>query len=170
MRTEKDVTEKRKRGRPKKTSSVSEEKKPIKKKTTTRKKEAVAKNPIQKTTRKKSVKPNADESIAVSCCSTLKSSIAHMKYDKWEEVGSGDSSKMWFQIKGLMGKNNIAISKHDSGRKKIYTLYLLSTQGTEVTMEFSEFNYTHNNNKIVMSFINGENVIKHTVEYGVKDE
>lgn len=118
----------------------------------------------------KMVKSDTNEALAVSCCSTLKSSIAHSEYKDWEEIGFGERTKHWFQIKGLMKGNNIAISKEDVGRKKKYTVYVVSKQGTDITAEFTDFSYTHRNNTLTIVFSKEGMEIKHTVKYGEENE
>lgn len=108
-----------------------------------------------------------NEGIAVECCSTLKKSLNKNDYTAWDEVGFGDSCRLWFQIKGLMNGNNIAICKEGDGKKKRYILQLVSKQGTNITSEFDTFNYTHSNNKLHIIFSLGDKItVSHDVIYG----
>lgn len=88
-------------------------------------------------------------------------------FSDWEEVGYGESVKHWFQIRGLMNGNNIAVSVHIEGRKKKFNLYLLSLQGTEVECEIDSFSYTHKDHVLQLMFYNSDKtIVKHVVKYG----
>lgn len=145
------------RGEKKPTSSTK--KTPVKKAEPTQKKTVRTRKP-------KTSDTNSNETVAVSSCTSLKKAIANNKFDDWDEIGFGEDSKMWYQIKGLMYGNNIAISKQDVGRKKRFILYLVSKQGTEVEFEFTEFSYVHKEHKLTMVFSNGKDLVKHIVTYG----
>ena len=123
----------------------------------------------EKPKRTRTVKPkikseiSLNEDIAVKGCSTLKKGIEKNDFSDWEIIGE----LHWHSIKGLMHGNNISVSMREEGRKKKYTLYLLSVQGTEITTEFDAFSYKHTDNKINMAFYLGDKVqVTHTVKYG----
>lgn len=121
----------------------------------------------KKATRTKKSEQTVCEELAVSCCSTLKKAMDKGVYTDWDEIGSGDNCKRWFQIKGLMNGNNIAISVSQEGRKKRYTLSILSIQGTEVECDFDNFIYKHKDHVLSMTFTHSNNTsVKHVVKYG----
>lgn len=120
--------------------------------------------------RTKKSEATVNETLAVDCCSALKKAMANSNYSDWEEIGTGENAKQWFQIKGLMNGNNIAISKQGDGRKKKYMLYLLSVQGTEVECEFDTFLYKHSKGVLEMTFTLTDKIeIHHKVTYGEND-
>ena len=164
------------------TSKSTKKEKPVEKKTRGRKPKTTkpVKEVKPKTVQKKITKERAprvkkseiqlDESLAVDCCAELKKSITSGTYKNWEEIGTGEMSKMWFQIKGLREGNNIAISKEGEGRKKKYMLYLLSLQGTEVECEFDTFIYKHSKGSLELIFTLTDKIeIHHKVKYGEID-
>lgn len=129
----------------------------------------VKKAPVKRTRVKKTYSEQ-NETQAVDCCSTLKKSISSNTYKDWDEIGSGENMKQWFQIRGLMNGNNIAVSKEGEGRKKKYMLYLLSTQGTEVETEFDAFIYKHSKGTLELIFTLGDKIeLHHKVSYGEND-
>lgn len=104
-----------------------------------------------------------NEDLAVKCCIAMKKAMEKGDFADWETIGE----LRWHQIRGLMHGNNIAISMREEGRKKKYTLYVVSTQGTQVTSEFDGFTYKHTNNTLYIQFSLSDKVcVEHKVSYG----
>lgn len=116
-------------------------------------------------------KSPANEDVAVKCCSFLKKSLSSGDYSDWDEIGSGENCKCWMQIKGVIDGNNIVVSKEGEGRKKRYTVYILSTQGTEINCEFDTFTYKHSDGKLILTFTYSDKMkVEHSVKYGELNE
>lgn len=78
----------------------------------------------------------------------------------WDEVGECS----WYQIRGLPKHVSIVIKSTGVGKRMKFEVTLLSIQGTEITMPFSDFQYEKKKDSIICIFTNGDYTCKHVVD------